>query len=102
MKSTKILVTPQEVQIASKNVLEQAGLYETAYTEMYNAADELVQANYTGIDAQTFRNQIEGFRDDLNKMKTLMTEYSDYLKTAATTYADTQDAITQQASKLAN
>ena len=49
------------------------------------------------IDAES-----QDFKDDFDKMHTLMLNYAEFLRKSAKAYRDTQDAITADARKLTN
>ena len=69
---------------------------------MLQDVETLTSTDYTGDDATAFRNQVEGFREDFNKMKQLMNEYADYLRQAASTYEDTQSNVKNTIASLQN
>ena len=96
-----IKVDPAQVRAAEQKVRTQADEYTRLYTQLYSGVSEL-QGSWTGEDHDAFVTQIEGFKDDFDKMKTLMTQYADFLRNAAQTYADAQDQIASQVKNLAN
>jgi hypothetical protein len=49
-----------------------------------------------------FTDQIAGFKDDFEKMQTLMLNYADFLRKSAKAYRDTQDTVVSEARKLVN
>lgn len=90
MAQGKIIVETAQLDAASAKVGELAGTYKGEYEKLYKLVEEL-QASWAGADNTAYTTQIEGFRDDFEKMYTLMTDYSDFLKTTAKRYRDTQD-----------
>ncbi len=96
-----IKVDPAQVRAAEQKVRGQAEEYTQLYTQLYAGVSEL-QSSWTGEDHDAFVTQIEGFKDDFDKMKTLMTQYADFLRAAAQTYADAQDQIAGAVRNLAN
>ena len=96
-----IKVSPDEVRKIAAEIQAKAEDYKTNYTDLYQKA-EAMGANWTGKDNTAYINQINGFKDDLEKMRTLMLDYADYLRKAAQTYEETQNAIAQNATKLQN
>lgn len=97
-----IVVTPEELKNAASNVDNLAIEYDKEYEALFQEVETLTTTDYTGDDATAFRNQVEGFRDDFNKMKQLMNEYADYLRQAAATYEDTQSNVKNQIASLQN
>lgn len=99
--ATIIKVTPEELTKASTQIEGKATNYQGQYLKLYEHTSAM-GASWSGKDNQAYINQIEGFRDDFDKMYNLMTEYATFLKNAAKSYSDVQDTITEQASKLTN
>lgn len=99
MAQGKIIVETAQLDAASAKVGELAGTYKGEYEKLYKLVEEL-QASWAGADNTAYTTQIEGFRDDFEKMYTLMTDYSDFLKTTAKRYRDTQDERKTAAAKL--
>lgn len=96
-----IKVSPDEVRDIAEQIIGKAGEYKDTYTALYSKAEEM-KAQWSGTDNTAYINQINGFKDDLEKMYALMNDYADYLKKAAQTYEETQTSIAQQAAKLQN
>lgn len=99
MAQGKIIVETAQLDAASAKVGELAGTYKGEYEKLYKLVEKL-QASWAGADNTAYTTQIEGFRDDFEKMYTLMTDYSDFLKTTAKRYRDTQDERKTAAAKL--
>ena len=97
----KILVTPEMLEQAATSIESLAKEYKAQYTELYSTTGSLA-STWSGADNVAFVNQIEGFKDDLEKMYTLMNRYAQYLRTTAKSYRDTQDSIIKQAKSLLN
>lgn len=96
-----IIVTPGELETAASKIEGLAADYETQYKTLYSKTDSLANT-WKGEDNQAFVNQIAEFKPDLQNMKQLMDSYADFLRKAAKSYRDTQDAVTSQARTLAN
>lgn len=96
-----IEVTPSQLDTAAGKIESLAADYKTQYDLLYSETSAMA-ASWNGEDNLAFINQIEGFKDDFEKMRTLMMEYAEFLKQSAKSYRDTQDAITAAARKLAN
>lgn len=97
-----IKVTTEELRNAASTVDNLAIEYDKEYAALFQDVETLTSTDYTGDDATAFRNQVEGFRDDFNKMKQLMMEYADYLRQAAATYEDTQSNVKTTIASLQN
>lgn len=97
-----IKVTTEDLRNAASNVDNLAMEYNKEYVALLQDVETLTSTDYTGDDATAFRNQVEGFREDFNKMKQLMNEYADYLRQAASTYEDTQSNVKNTIASLQN
>ena len=98
MESIKVDTT--EVRRIANEVDGVATDYENTYGNLLNNVNIFTTSDWTGDDADAFRNKVEGFRDDLNKMKALMNEYATALREFASNYEETQERIKQQSQGL--
>lgn len=94
-----ITVDTNRLDAAARQVSDYADQYEAEYRALYKTVNEL-QASFDGKDYQAFREKVQGFEDDFQRMTKLMRDYADYLKKTAQTYRDTQQNIVGQASRL--
>lgn len=96
-----IEVTPEQLESTAGKIENLAADYQKQYEQLYSETDAMV-STWNGKDNVAFINQIAGFKDDFQKMHTLMLNYADFLRKSAKAYRDTQDAITSEARKLVN
>lgn len=96
-----IQVTPELLESAAGKIESLAGDYKTQYDQLYSETNAMA-STWSGKDNVAFVDQIAGFKDDFEKMHTLMLEYADFLKKSARGYRDTQDGIVSEARKLVN
>ena len=96
-----IQVTPEQLETTAGRIESMATEYKTQYQKLYSETDAMA-STWSGKDNVAFVQQIAGFKDDLEKMHTLMNQYADFLRKSAKTYRDTQDAVTSEARKLVN
>ncbi len=96
-----IQVTPKYLETAAGKIEGLAADYKAQYDALYQETGALA-ATYSGKDYKAFTDQIAGFKDDFEKMKTLMLNYADFLRKSARTYRNTQDTVTAEAKKLVN
>lgn len=97
----KITVTPEQLTSASEKIDSLAADYQKVYMKLYTEIENMRSA-WDGADNVAFTTQVQGFEDDFQLMYKLMLEYSEFLKTSAQMYTQTQDDIISQASKLVN
>ncbi len=100
MESLKVDTT----NLASKagEVNSKADDYYNKYTELLSDVATLTSTDYTGDEANAFKDQIEGFRDDFLKMKELMNDYAKFMTEASQSYEDTQSNAIAKIKSLQN
>lgn len=96
-----IQVTPELLESTSGKIESLASDYKTQYDQLYSETNAMA-SSWSGKDNVAFVDQIAGFKDDFEKMHTLMLEYADFLKKSARGYRETQDGIVSEARKLVN
>ena len=99
MARGQIVVETTQLDSAAGRVEDLANTYSTNYTALFATIQEMQNA-WAGVDNTAFTNQIEGFRDDFQRMEKLMRDYAAYLRKSAATYRDTQNSIAQSAKTL--
>lgn len=99
MPRGQIVVETSQLDSTAGRVDQLASTYESEYNALFSLVADMKSA-WEGEDNVAFTNQIEGFRDDFQRMTRLMRDYADYLRKAAQTYRDTQDAVAAQARTL--
>lgn len=85
-----IKVTPENLISQASKVDDQASKYYSEYRSLLTDVETLTTTDYTGDDANAFREKVESFEPDFNKMKELMNEYATFLREAAKNYQNTQ------------
>lgn len=96
-----IKVTPAELRTAATKIRSQSEDYTKQYTQLFSDIDGMANA-WKGKDNTAFTNQIKGFMEDFQSMKTLLDEYAAFLDKSAQAYEQTQDEITSAAQRLQN
>ena len=96
-----IQVTPEQLESAAGRIEGLAADYKSQYDALYNETNAMA-STWQGKDNTAFVDQIAGFKDDFEKMHTLMLNYADFLRKCAKAYRDTQDSVVSEARKLIN
>ena len=96
-----IQVTPEQLESAAGRIEGLAADYKSQYDALYNETNAMA-STWQGKDNTAFVDQIAGFKDDFEKMHTLMLNYADFLRMSAKAYRDTQDSVVSEARKLIN
>lgn len=99
MARGKIVVESSRLDSTADRVEHLADTYESEYGALFGTVKDLQNA-WSGEDNVAFTNQIEGFRDDFQRMTRLMRDYATYLRKTAAAYRDTQDSIAAGAKQL--
>ena len=96
-----IQVTPEQLESAAGRIEGLAADYKTQYDALYSETNAMA-STWSGKDNVAFVDQIAGFKDDFEKMQTLMLNYADFLRKSAKAYRETQDTVVSEARKLVN
>lgn len=96
-----ITVTPEQLETAAGKIEGLAADYKTSYDQMYSTTGDMA-STWQGQDNVAFIDQINGFKDDFQKMHTLMLNYADFLRKSAEKYRTTQENVVSQARSLQN
>ena len=96
-----IEVTPEQLESAAGRIEGLAADYKTQYDQLYSETNAMA-STWNGKDNVAFTDQIAGFKDDFEKMHSLMLQYADFLRKSAKAYRDTQDTVVSEARKLVN
>lgn len=99
MAQGKIIVDTSRLDSTAAQVDRLADQYESEYGSLFGTVRDLQNA-WAGEDNTAFTNQIEGFRDDFQRMTHLMRDYAAYLRKAAGSYRAAQDNIAAGAKSL--
>ena len=94
-----IKVTTADLRTAATKIRSQSEDYTKQYTQLFSDIDGMANA-WKGKDNTAFTNQIKGFMEDFQSMKTLLDEYAAFLDKSAQAYEQTQDEITSAAQRL--
>lgn len=96
-----IQVTPEQLESTAGRIENLAADYKTQYDQLYSETNAMA-STWSGKDNVAFTTQIAGFKDDFERMHTLMLNYADFLRKSAKAYRDTQDTVVSEARKLVN
>ncbi|MCI9169334.1 MAG: WXG100 family type VII secretion target [Lawsonibacter sp.] len=99
MAQGKIIVETSRLDSTASQVDRLADQYESEYNALFGTVKDLQNA-WSGEDNVAFTSQIEGFRDDFQRMTRLMRDYADYLRKVAESYRSTQDNVAAKAKTL--
>lgn len=98
---SKIIVNPTKLESVANKIQQGAADYSKLYNQLFTEVEAMKKA-WQGVDNIAYTNQIEGFRDDLNKIKQTLEQYSVFLKQSARLYKNTQEEIVSKAKSLKN
>ena len=96
-----IEVTPEQLESTAGRIESLAADYKTQYDQLYSETSSMA-STWNGKDNVAFTDQIAGFKDDFEKMHTLMLNYADFLRKSAKAYKENQENVVTEAKKLVN
>lgn len=73
--------------------------YKTSYEAIYSAVTTMKES-YQGSDSDAFVTQIEQFKNDFEKLETLLRAYSDEIEHIRSEYAKVQEDLKNRAANL--
>ncbi|MBQ2745336.1 MAG: WXG100 family type VII secretion target [Lachnospiraceae bacterium] len=100
MARGQITVETTQLDSVAEKVEGYADSYLREYTSLYSLVTDM-QSAWAGVDNTAYTAQIEGFKDDFQKMEKLMRDYAAFLKQTAAKYRAAQADIKTQAQQLA-
>lgn len=95
----QVIVETSRLDDTAKQVDQLANNYENEYGQLFGKVQDL-STRWTGEDNTAFTNQIEGFRDDFQRMTQLMRDYAAYLRKVAASYRETRSNVVNAAKTL--
>ena len=95
----KIQVDTDLVDSAAKKIESLAGEYKATYAELYKKAQSM-DAHWQGKDYEAFYEKIVAYKNALDKMHTLMINFSEHLKKASAAYIKEVETNKSEAAKL--
>lgn len=98
MKS--IQVTPADLKKAAGEVEMLASNYKKQYGELFGLVETFTTTDFQGKDAKEFCAKVKDFEDDFMNMKSLMDEYAQFLRKAASEYERNQENLSSQIASL--
>ncbi|MDR0852350.1 MAG: WXG100 family type VII secretion target [Clostridiales Family XIII bacterium] len=100
-QSRKIVVDTGDLRSTAQQLTQLATDYDGLYKEVLGKISDM-SAQWEEIDSSTYRQQVEGFRDDFEKMKQEIDRYAEFLIKSAASYEQAQDTAVAQAKTLIN
>ena len=102
MKKMRTIIVEPAVLDSSASAMEQVNTeYQQAFMRLYEQVDALKVA-WQGKDNQAFTTQIQGYNEEFRQISALMSQYSEFLRSTARAYRDTQADLVSQVSRLTN
>lgn len=95
-----IYVEPEQLESCAARMESQNQDYLRALNELFAAVDNM-QAAWKGKDNTAYTNAIEKFEDDFRQISVLCTQYTEFLKSSAAAYRETQDELAEGAARIA-
>jgi WXG100 family type VII secretion target len=100
VRMRSIYVEPEQLESCAARMDSENQDYLRALNALFETVDNL-QAAWKGKDNLAYTNAISKFESDFRQLSALCTQYSDFLKSSASAYRETQDELTEQAAHIA-
>jgi len=97
--AAKISVTPEELISSAKKVQGEIGKYVNLYKKLYQEVDGM-KTNWSGEANREYAAQIEAFKPEFEKLKSVLDNYVEFLEKSAQVYEKTEANIKDGAGKL--
>ena len=98
-QARNIQVATGELRTTAAQLKQLASDYDGLYKEVLGKISDM-SATWQEIDSQTYRDKVESFRAEFEKMKAEIERYSDFLIQSAADYEAAQDEAVRQAQSL--
>ena len=93
-------VETERLESSANFIEEKTAAYAQEYGHIYELVQDLRTDKWKGVASDTFNQQLEGYRNDFQEMEAILKSYMEFLRSAATNYKQTEDAVTGEASRL--
>ena len=95
-----IFVEPEQLESCAARMESDNQDYLRAMSDLFATVDNL-QAAWKGKDNIAYTESIEKFEADFRQISVLCTQYTDFLRSSAAAYRETQDELAEQARRIA-
>ena len=89
----RFVADPALLMRNGNKILQSAEEFGMDIEKIYSLKNALFARGFVAPEAKAISNQIDTYRDELNAMQRIITDYGRFLKTAATKVTNTQNAI---------
>ena len=98
--ANKWAVTTERLVTSAQMIEDKTAKYNSEWAKLYVELQSLKSAQWEGIASDTFNARLEGYRNDFEEMAKVLTEYAQYLRSAADNYVKTEELIKDAANNL--
>ena len=95
----RITVEPEQLESCALRMEEMNQDYMDCSRRLYEAVDAMAVV-WQGKYSRAFTDRIFGFQTDIRQLSVLCTQYSDFLRSSAMAYRETNDELAAQAARL--
>lgn len=90
---SRFVADPALLMMNGNKILQSAEEFRTDIDKIYSLKNTLFARGFVAPEAKAISNEIDTYRNELNAMQRVITDYGRFLKTAATKVTNTQNAI---------
>lgn len=95
----RIYVDPTILDNSATKIEQDTQEYQKHFSRLFEEV-EMMKTAWQGKDNVAFTNQIRNYEADFRQTQMLCQQYSDFLRTSARAYRETQEELAAQALRL--
>ncbi|MEG0177122.1 WXG100 family type VII secretion target [Anaerorhabdus sp.] len=95
----KIYVDPERLEMSSRKIDSESQDYEKCFMKLFDEVEKMKNA-WQGKDNVAFTNQIRTFENDFRQIHVICQQYSEFLRSSARAYRETQNELMNQVNRL--
>lgn len=89
----KFVASPEVLRANGNKLVETSRQFKQNVDKIYATKNQLIQTNFVSPEARAIGNEIETYRNDLDKMTRVIEEYGMFLQNAANKVVRNQQQI---------
>ena len=89
----KFIANPDVLRAKGTELISQADLFAQNVKTIYETVNKMVNTDYLSPEAKAIANEMESYKDDLNRMTKTISEYGKFCLEASNKVLTNQDNI---------
>ena len=96
--SNQFIANPDVLKSEGNSIVDKAQQFGQNVEKVYATIEEMVSSSYLSPGARAIASQIQSYRDDLDKMTKVISDYGNYCLTSSNTVVRNEQNIIDTAS----